>query len=374
MRKNLTIATLAAAVAIATFAMRSPETSAQQQDAAKPQGPPPAPVEVAPASSADIASVQWVPGTVVARDDARIATEQAGRVVTIAEIGDRIAKGDVIAKLDDEALSLAVRENEAALKRLDSQLDYQNRQVERLTKLESQSSVSATALDEAKSQGEMMTHDRARAAVALEQSRRQLREATIRAPFGGIVAERATQPGEYVQPGATVVRLVNTERVEVRAQAPVSLIAKMKAGDPVTLKDGGRAELEEIRAVVPVGDAQSRQVEIRVAVTGEDWPIGAALEVALPLGDTAEVVAVPRDALILRGKETFVFKVGADNKAERVAVETGSAQGSLIEIKGAIAPGDQLVIRGAERLQPGQSLDIKNAPAPVAPAIARSAQ
>ena len=370
MRIKSTVIALAVATAIATFAFRAEDTSAQDA-AAKPQGPPPAPVEVATAERSEIASVQWVPGTVMARDDARIASEQAGRLASIAEVGDRIEKGGVIAKLDDAALALAVRESEAALHRIDSQLDYQGRQLERLTKLKSQSSIAETQLDEAKSQHEMMKHDRARAVVALEEAQRRLREATIRAPFAGIVAERSGQAGEYIQPGTAVVRLVNTDRVEVTAQAPVALVAQLKAGDPVTLKNGGRAELEEIRAVVPVGDAQSRQLEVRIAIDDGSWPIGTAVEVALPLGDTEAVVAIPRDALILRGRETYVFKVGVDNKAERIVVETGTAAGALIEVKGGIAPGDQLVIRGAERLQQGQSLQIKGAAA-AQPAIARS--
>jgi RND family efflux transporter MFP subunit len=372
MRIKSSLAAFAVVAALATFAFRSEDSRAQQQ-AAKPQGPPPVPVEVALAARSEIASVQWVPGTVMARDDARIASEQAGRVASIAEVGDRVAKGAVVAMLDDESLALAMRESESALRRLDSELEYQGRQVERLERLKSKSSVAETQLDEARSRRDMLVHDRARAAIVLAQAQRRLREATIRAPFAGVVAERMAQLGEFIQPGAAVVRLVNTEHVEVRAQAPVALAASLKAGVAVTLRDGARTENVAIRAVVPVGDAQSRQLEVRVAIDDESWPVGTAVEVALPLGATEQVVAVPRDALILRGRETFVFKVGAENKAERVIVETGSANGTMIEVKGAITVGDRLVVRGAERLQVGQVLAIK---APVAgagtPAIARS--
>ena len=373
MRMKPLIVVVLAAAAIGAFAFRADDSKAQAEAPARPQGPPPAPVEIAAATASEIAAVQWVPGTVMAREDARIASEQAGRLAQIAEVGDRIEKGGVIARLADDALALAVRESDAALRRIDSMLDYQSRQVERMTRLKSQSSIAETQLDEAQSQRQMLVHDRARAAVALEEAQRRLREATIRAPFAGIVAERTAQLGEYIQPGAAVARLVNTDRVEVRAQAPVALGARIAVGDAVTLKDGTRIELEQIRAVVPVGDLQSRQLEVRIAIEDASWPIGAAVEVALPLGATEAVVAVPRDALILRGRETFVFKVGADNKAERVVVETGTAAGSMIEVKGAIEPGDQLVIRGAERLQQGQALTIKQ-PAAAQPAIARSAR
>lgn len=379
MRIKTTLVALAVAASIATFAFRADDTNAQHATAAaKPQGRPPAPVEVAAATRSEIAQVRWVPGTVMARDDARLATGQAGRIVAIAEVGARVEQGGVVARLDDEAYALAVRESEAALERLDAQLEYQARQVERLEQLKSQSSIAETQLDEARSQRDMLRHDRARAAVALEESRRRVREATIRAPFAGIVAERSAQLGEYVQPGTAIVRLVNTERLEVTAQAPVSLGATLAAGDAVTIRDGARAELESIRAVVPVGDALSRQLEVRVAVDDASWPIGAAVEVALPIGATASVVAIPRDAIVLRGRETYVFKVGLDETAERVVVETGTASGALIEVKGAIAPGDRLVVRGAERLQPGQPLRIQTTPASAAsaatPAVARSAE
>ena len=70
---------------------------------------------------------------------------------------------------------------------------------------------------------------------------------------------------------------------------------------------------------------------------------------------------MPRDALVLRGSETFVFRVGADRKAERVAVETGRSSGALVEVLGGIAIGDTLVVRGAERLAPGQAVAIREA-------------
>src|SRR5688572_22820176 len=197
MRTSLKLASIAAAVSIALFAMRPTDTVAQQP-ADAPKGPPPAPVEVALAARSEIASVQWVPGTVMARDDARIASEQAGRVASIVEVGDRVAKGAVVAMLDDESLELAMRESESALRRLDSELEYQGRQVERLERLKSKSSVAETQLDEAQSRRDMLVHDRARAAIVLAQVQRRLREATIRAPFSGIVAERMAQLGEYI--------------------------------------------------------------------------------------------------------------------------------------------------------------------------------
>ena len=68
------------------------------------------------------------------------------------------------------------------------------------------------------------------------------------------------------------------------------------------------------------------------------------------------MLAVPRDALVLREDNTYVFKVDKKNVATRVVVETGSEDGSMVEVKGPIAPGERVIIRGAERLEAGQKV------------------
>ncbi|HET9485032.1 MAG TPA: efflux RND transporter periplasmic adaptor subunit, partial [Xanthomonadales bacterium] len=346
MRTRLVIAMLAA-LGVAGFFGLSVDTKAQQPAAAP--APPPAPVEVVTATNADFAPVQRVPGSVVSRADARVAAEQAGRVTIVADVGSTVAAGDVLARVDDEALQLAIDDNEAALARIDAQLAFAERQLERMSSLEQRSSLAATQLDQSRSERDMLVQDRARARVTLAESRRRLRAATIRAPFAGVVAERYTQVGEFLAAGAPVVRLVDTQAVEVRAQAPVALAAQLKAGDAVTLEESGRVELETIRAVVPVGDAQSRQLEVRVAMSNAAWPIGTAVDVALPSRGRHESVAVPRDALILRQDGTYVFRITADGTAERIAIETGATRGDLVEVRGAVAAGDRLVVRGGER-------------------------
>jgi multidrug efflux pump subunit AcrA (membrane-fusion protein) len=68
------------------------------------------------------------------------------------------------------------------------------------------------------------------------------------------------------------------------------------------------------------------------------------------------VLAVPRDALVLREDNTYVFKVDGKNVAQRVAVETGSEEGTLVEVHGLLSPGERVIVRGAERLETGQKV------------------
>ena len=82
------------------------------------------------------------------------------------------------------------------------------------------------------------------------------------------------------------------------------------------------------------------------------------MRVELPRGEPVEVVAVPRDALILRQDSVYLFRVGADNVVEQVPVQTGVGHGELIEVRGDIRQGDRVVIRGGERLRSGQTVTV----------------
>jgi RND family efflux transporter MFP subunit len=358
------------AVAILTInAWRAPAAAATDALPASNE-PPPAVVTTAAAVAHQFEPAQWVPGTVISRDDARVASELAGRVLRVVEVGTRVRRGEVLAQLDGEALTLTERENAAALARTQAQLAYAERQLERLSALQGPSSVAATQLDQVRTERDTLRQDRARAEAVLAQTRRQLRATEVRAPFAGVVAERHAQAGEMLTAGAAVVRLVNTEDIEVRAQAPLSLAARLHEGTTVRVRAGTRddsAVAAEIRAVVPVGDVSTRQLEVRVRLAQAQWPVGAAIEVALPQGDARDGVAVPRDALILRGAQAWVYRVNADSKAERVDLELGAAHDDLIEVRGALAVGDVLVVRGGERLNDGQRVRVgADAAAPIA--------
>ena len=100
--------------------------------------PPAMPVQVAEALEMPMTSTVWAPGTVVSRNDARIAAEIAGRLVWVAEIGDEVTKGDVVARIDDRILKLALREAETRIKRLEVNARYLEAQQRRLETLEAE--------------------------------------------------------------------------------------------------------------------------------------------------------------------------------------------------------------------------------------------
>jgi RND family efflux transporter MFP subunit len=178
----------------------------------------------------------------------------------------------------------------------------------------------------------------------------------VRAPFAGVVVERQMQLGEYVSTGAAVARVVDTGAQEVRVRAPVDLAAHLAVGKPVLVRAAGHESTHRISALVPVGDEATRQLELRIALESGELTVGTPVDVGLPSAAPRAVVAVPRDALILRREGDFVLRVGADNKAERLPVKAGAQVDGLVEITGAVNAGDRLIVRGGERVEPGQAV------------------
>lgn len=320
------------------------------------KGPPSAPVRLADATKQAMAPQAWVPGTVVSKQDARIAAEVGGRLTQALEVGDEVQAGEVIARIDERALKLDLQRSEATIKRLQASLLYQAKQLERLEKLAAVNGAARNQLDEAQSQKTIAEQELAEAEADRASRTYDLERTQIRAPYAGRVVERLAQPGEFIAAGTPVARLVDTEHLEIRVVAPLYVAPFLQEGQTVAVKDIQRAITSQIHTLVPVGDERSRMFEARVSLEPGVWPIGSPVRVALPTGEAREVVAVPRDALILRENGTYVFKISPKMVAERVSVHTGSGVGELIEIDGPINAGDKVVIRGGESLQPGQTV------------------
>lgn len=326
--------------------------------AAQQGGPPPAAVKIDVASRQSMASTTLAPGTIISRNDARVAAELPGRLISVKEAGERVGEGDEIARIDDRALQLQLRDDNARIKRLQANLNFLESQAGRLRELAGQNNAARNQLDESLSQKAMAEQDLVVAKVDRDQTLYRIERSVVTAPFAGTIVERHAQAGEYVSVGAPVVRLVDVSNVEVQARTPLGVAAYLREGMPVIVRAGDIRLEGELRAIIPVGDARSRLLEVRIAISNMSAIIGSAVRVELPLSAPAEVLAVHRDALVLRQDATYLFKLKEDNTVEQVPVTTGIGQGSLVEVRGDVKDGDRVVVRGGERLRAGQSVSI----------------
>jgi multidrug efflux pump subunit AcrA (membrane-fusion protein) len=133
---------------------------------AQDEGPPPAAVQVGFALEQEMSPEVWVPGTVVSRNQAAIAAEIAGQLTWVAEVGDVVKKGDVVARINDQSLQLQLKNDEATIKRHEANLQYLEQQVSRLERLTEQQIAPANDLEEAVSQRETLVQEIVQAKVA----------------------------------------------------------------------------------------------------------------------------------------------------------------------------------------------------------------
>ena len=324
------------------------------------QGPqfPPARVQVATAEVRDMAPVVEVSGTVVSLNDSRIATEIEGVLTWLADVGDEVEAGDVIARIEPRLMQVALTRARANVARLEADLVYRERQLERAEELAASNNASANLLDESRANRDQAMHQLADARAQLERAQGDLNRTRIRAAFSGHVTDRLASVGEYLGVGEDVLRLVDTRQKEIALPAPIALTAFVRPGLEVMVSNGSVERLHPVRAVVPVGDAVSRVVEIRLSATGSDWLVGSPVQIGLPSAEPERAVAVPRDALVERGGEAFIYKVSDEGTAEQLAADIRATVGLWVAVASGIEAGEQVIVRGAERIMPGQPVDI----------------
>jgi RND family efflux transporter MFP subunit len=321
------------------------------------QGFPAPVVETASVVQVEIAPTMWAPGTVVSRNDARIAAEIAGRITWIAEPGEYFSEGDTLARIDDKPSKIRLAEQQAEIGQLRARLAFNEQELTRLEKLASQNSASRTQLDAAIADRKVSVMQLNRARAVRERIDYDLQRATVVAPFGGQWAERHQQVGEYTTVGSTLGRLVDTTHKEVRARAPISVAPFVDNGMSLRVKAEDTIVEHSLRAIIPVGDEISRSLELRVALSEPSPLVGSAVRVAVPTAFPEVVLAVPRDALVIRRDANYVFRI-VEGSAEQVRVEIGNSDIDLISVRGDLNAGDDVVIRGAERLRDRQAVRI----------------
>lgn len=321
-------------------------------------GRPPAPVQVVPAEARAMAPSQLVAGTVISRYDARLAAEVTGVLRSVAEVGELKKKGETIARIDDTDARLRAAEARAGVAREKARLQYLDSEVGRLEQLAASNSAARTQLDLARADRDVAFSELAVARIRQQQAEEDLARTHIRAPFAGVVVQRFKYQGERIDKGQEIARFASPDQVEVAAMVSADAIAHLRQGQKLDIQHAGSTIPATVSNIVRVGDERSRLYELRLALPQQTLVPGQTVRVQVPQGAQRQVVAVPRDALVLRNKGISVFRINGEQQAEQVPVTTGIASGDWIEVIGNVQAGDRVVIRGGERLRPGATVSV----------------
>ena len=205
----------------------------------------------------------------------------------------------------------------------------------------------------------------------------QIMRHTIVAPFDGHVTVEHTEVGEWVREGDPIAEVIQLDKVDVLIHVLARDVGQLKIGIPVRVEVPAlSSELltGTVAVVVPRADEQARtfpvkiRLQNRLADSGPILKAGMLARVALPTGPAMKMNMVPKDAIVLGGTSPLVIVVEtAEGKktagtARPVPVTLGISTGDLIQVDGQLRAGQLVVVRGNERLRPGQLLSFKQPP------------
>lgn len=326
-------------------------------------------VEVVQPRESRIAQTLQLTGTVTAERDAALSPRISGLVQTVAvDAGDRVKRGAPLLVLDPALAELA-------LERTDAALDEGRARMAEVARLRDEAKVLSARGDIPQSQYRTREAEvkLAQAAVARldaeyrEQAERVARH-TLPAPFDGVIRERLTDPGEWVETGTPVLQLVATDALRIDVQAPQRYLATLDRSTPVRIRLDANPDQDidgRVVARVPASDPASRTFLVRVGVdpsTGAAPGMSARLSFELPRSTAALVI--PRDA-VKRYPDgtTTVWVVEGEASApvaKEIPVELGDGSGREATVVGGLDADQVVVVRGNESLRGDQPVRVRN--------------
>jgi membrane fusion protein (multidrug efflux system) len=332
--------------------------------------PPAVPVEVAATQRAEMAALYSGTAPVESDRKAFVMPKVQGEIrQVLADEGQRVKAGQVLARLDGDKLRLEVALAEATMRKLER--DY-NRNLE----LQQKGLVSATAIDNLKYELEA-------AKATWELARLQLSYCDIRSPIDGTVTQRldVVKVGNTVTPVGGVIESADSslfviedlDTLMLRVNVPERELSKLSVGQPAALTFDavpGRDFRGEIALISPYvsADTATFAVRIRVAETGGLLRPGMFARVAIVYERKPDALQIPRTALLDSEGPPRVFVV-EDGKASERAVKLGLSNGAWIEVTDGLKDGEQVVVVGQGAVKPGAAVRVVNSSA--RPAAAR---
>lgn len=305
--------------------------------------------------------IMWLPGNVVSRFDAEISAEQPGQLLFIVEMGTQVKEGTVIARLDDRKIKLELSQLQASKRQLEAEVGYLEKQQVRMDKLVENYSTSVSEIDRNRRDLMVATEQLASMKLQIQTVQLDLEKTVIRAPFSGTVNTHFVSLGELITVSMPLLQLVDTDHLDIQVAAPLNISAFVTQIDEAQVKWSNQLLKLPIRTWSSAGNQASRTFDLRIDASGINLFAGSAVQVSLPKSEEVMGVTIPRDGLILREKESFVFTVDDQFVAHKVNVQIGQGIDDWVMISGNIKAGDQVITRGGERLIDGQKVRINNA-------------
>ena len=280
--------------------------------------------------------------------------------------GDKVQKGDLLVRLDDTYLRENLASAEEAERASQQAFDQAQRQFERLKTLSSTGAVSTQNLEDAEIRRNNAQSDLAAAKARVVQSRQQMEKTEVRAPFAGIISERAVSNGDTAQVGKALLKVIDPSSIRFDGLIAAEQVTQVKAGNPVRFRINGYENQQfdgVIERVSPMANSVTRQVEVAVRIQGTGAPLVAGLFAEGRVQtDSRAALMLPESALVRQGDHNYVWRVkdGVLSKVEVMIGNRDIREGSY-EIKSGVLAGEQVLRHPHSQLKDGASVTLDTA-------------
>jgi len=307
-------------------------------------------------------------GEIVATHHAVLAAEVDGRVTElVVEEGAAVEVDQPILLLDPARRQLELDHAEAQVVEAQAQVENDRRRVARQRELFGQKIASRSTLDETETALRLSEAKLTAARADLGVERRALREATVRAPFDGLVVERKVSLGEYVQVGEPLVEIVSLDPIEVEfrvAEVDSSFVRSGQGVNVTVAPYPDRVFRAKVTVISPTIDRQTRTLRVKAALDNPEGLLRPGLFARADLGlDMREGVAViPSEAVLQRVDGSVVFVLEDGQRVRRRVVEIASFQEDHVVVEEGLETGEEIVVRGHSDLLDGQAVRVHREP------------
>jgi membrane fusion protein (multidrug efflux system) len=287
-------------------------------------------------------------GSLRARDQTSLTAELSGRVVELnLNAGRRVAKGDLLLRLDD-------RQARAELEVAEATLADARRQLERAQSLQANNSISQSQVDERRTAADVANARLTAAQIRVENHR-------IEAPFAGVIGLNDISLGAYLSAGTEVATLDSTRKMELSFAISEKFLGQIRLGQtvqgssPAYPGEGFAGELVKLGTRI---NELSRTLPVRALIDNPDEKLrpGQFMAAKLTLRQRQALI-IPEQAVMIRGDETYVF-VANDGIAKRMSVELGTRSPGVVEVASGLSLEDQVIVTGQDRLSSGDRIEV----------------
>ncbi|MGB8579857.1 MAG: efflux RND transporter periplasmic adaptor subunit [Candidatus Sulfotelmatobacter sp.] len=314
-----------------------------------------------------------LPGSMLAYEESPIYARTNGYLVRwYKDIGSRVTKGELLAKIDTPEVDQELNQARATRQQVVAQMEIAKITADRWENLRKTDSVSAQEADQYSS-GYRQSQANLSAADANVRRLEQLEGfKDVYAPFTGVLTRRTVDPGALINAGAQAAGrelfdLARVDPLRVYTSVPQAYAPYIKVGAKtfITLQEfPGQKFVAEVARTAEAIDTNTRTLLTEVDVPNKDGRLlpGSFGEVHFAVGSNVNKVTVPVNTMLFRAQGAQVAVVGPDNKVQLRPINIGRDYGTTLEILGGIEPTDRIVVNPPDSLEPGQQVNVAQPP------------